>query len=48
MLKQVLKIGLGISIVASSLLAAPEKTKFFRNTTAHVMILLLSDLLSFP
>ena len=27
MLKQVLKIGLGLSLVASSLLAAPEKTK---------------------
>jgi nitrate/nitrite transport system substrate-binding protein len=27
MIKQVLKIGLGVSIVASSLLAAPEKTK---------------------
>ena len=27
MFKQVLKIGLGLSLVASSLLAAPEKTK---------------------
>ena len=27
MLKQVLKIGLGISVVASTLLAAPEKDK---------------------
>lgn len=27
MIKQVLKIGLGVSIVASTLLAAPEKTK---------------------
>lgn len=27
MLKQVLKIGLGISVVASTLMATPEKTK---------------------
>ena len=27
MIKQVMKIGLGVSIVASTLLAAPEKTK---------------------